>query len=502
MFDYWILFVFVAYFAVLIGIAVVRSRQIREMSDYVLGSRRMSAFTTALSAGSSSASAGTMLVIPALAFTQGMVVVWILASLGLCFWLTWKLLATRLRRYTIAAEESLTLPEFLEKRFNDKTGTVRTLAGGITIFFVIFYVSSGLIAGAKLLETVFGLGGTAGIVITLVAVASYTFIGGFVAVSRTDVFQALIMLAGFIILPLTLILATDDLFGSASGVAPAYWQPLTDTEGEPIDFFFLLSAVGWGLGAFGSQRVLQRYMAVESEAKMPASRAIGTTWVAVMLGCGLLLGLFALPALTEAGQLAEVLADAERVYFVATQVFFHPVFIGLLLTGVIAAIMSTADSQLLLASAVATDDLPFVRRYAYRMRYLYAAGAYGRVWLGRLLLVIVGLIAAALAIAYPESVLTLVSYAWGGMGAAFGPVTILALYWRRFNVWGALASVVTGTVTASIWGYFSGGPGGIMDIQPAAPGFIVAIPVAIAVTLLTPAPSKAVVSLFDQVNAK
>ncbi len=502
MFNYWVLFVFIAYFAVLIGIAVVRSRQIREMSDFVLGSRRMSAFTMALSAGSSSASAGTMLVIPALVFAHGMIELWTLVSLGLCVWLTWMVLAKRLRRYTIAAEESLTLPEFLEKRFGDKTGVLRTLAGGITIFFVIFYVSSGLIAGAKLLGTVFGLGETAGIVITLLAVASYTFIGGFVAVSRTDVFQALIMLAGFIVLPLTLIFATDDLFGSTSGVAPGFWNPLTDTAGETINFFFLLSAVGWGLGAFGAQRVLQRFMAVESEAKIPASRAIGTAWVAVMLMGGLLLGLFALPALAEAGQLAAVLEDPEQVYFVATQVFFHPVFVGLLLTGVIAAIMSTADSQLLLASAVATDDLPFIRRYAYRLRYLYAAGAYGRVWLGRLLLVIVGLIAAALAIANPESVLTLVSYAWGGMGAAFGPVTILALYWRRFNFWGALASVISGTATATVWGYFSGGPGGIMDIQPAAPGFIVAIPVAIAVTLLTPAPSKAVVSLFDQVNAK
>ena len=243
---YWIPFVFVAYFAVLIGIAVVRSRQIREMSDYVLGGRRMSAFTTAMSAGSSSASAGTMLVIPAIAFTQGMISVWILASLGLCFWLTWKMLATRLRRYTVAAEESLTLPEFLEKRFNDKTGTMRTLAGGITIFFVVFYVSSGLIAGSKLLESVFGLDGTVGIVVTLLAVASYTFIGGFVAVSRTDVFQALIMLAGFVILPLTLIFATDDLFGTASGVAPTYWNPLTTTEGEPIGF--LLPALRSRLG--------------------------------------------------------------------------------------------------------------------------------------------------------------------------------------------------------------------------------------------------------------
>ena len=371
----------------------------------------------------------------------------------------------------------------------------------ITIFFVVFYVSSGLLAGAKLLEMVFGLGGTVGIVITLVAVASYTFIGGFVAVSRTDVFQALIMLAGFAILAITLIFATNDLFGGASEIAPGYWNPLTDAADQPIGPFFLLSAVGWGVGAFGAQRVLQRFMAVESEVKIPVSRNIGLVWLILMYGCAVSLGLFALPALAEAGRLTEVLDDAERVYFVATEVFFHPVFVGLLLTGVIAAIMSTADSQLLLASAVATDDLPFIRRYAYRMRYLYLAGAYGRVWLGRFLLVVIGIIAAALASANPESVLTLVSYAWGGMGAAFGPVTILALYWRRFNLWGALASVIAGTATASVWGYFSGGPGGIMDVQPAAPGFIVAIPVAIAVTLLTPAPPKAVVRLFDQVNA-
>ena len=281
------------------------------------------------------------------------------------------------------------------------------------------------------MESVFGINDTVGIIITLIAVASYTFIGGFVAVSRTDVFQALIMLAGFTILPLTLILATDDLFGTSSGVSPTYWNPLTTPEGEPLSFFFFLSAFGWGLGTFGAQRVLQRYMAVESEAKMPASRAIGTAWVAVMLGCGLLLGLFGLPALTEAGQLAEVLEDAERLYFVVTQVFFHPIFVGLLLTGVVAAIMSTADSQLLLASAVATDDLPFIRRYAYRLRYLYAAGAYGRVWLGRFLLVVIGVIAATLAIGNPESVLRLVEYAWGGMGAAFRS---RSPFWRCIGV--------------------------------------------------------------------
>ena len=157
--------------------------------------------------------------------------------------------------------------------------------------------------------------------------------------------------------------------------------------------------------------------------------------------------------------------------------------------------MSTADSQLLLASAVATDDMPFIRRVAFRIT------ANARIWMGRALLVAIGCIAVAISILYPESVFELVSYAWGGMGAAFGPVTILALYWRRFNFWGATSSIVAGTVVASVWGYLSGGPSGIWDIQPATPGFLVAISVAVAVSVLTPKPPREVVELFDRVTS-
>ena len=203
----------------------------------------------------------------------------------------------------------------------------------------------------------------------------------------------------------------------------------------------------------------------------------------------------ALPALAELGRLDEVLADPERVFLVVTQVFFHPIVGGLLLSAVIAAVMSTADSQLLLASAIATDDLPVVRQYAYGL------DANARVWLGRGLLVATGIVAAVLSIASEESVYFLVSYAWGGMAAAFAPVVILALYWRRFNAAGALASVVAGTITASIWGSFDGGPGGIMDIEPATPGCIVATLAGVAAAWLTKPPSAAVVELFDAVNA-
>ena len=526
-----ILAVFFVYFAGLIAIAVIRVRPLREMSDYVLGGRRMNSFTSALSASSSMTSGWTMLVFPALAFSDGAVHLWTVVSLVLGIWFVWVILGKKIRRYTIL-EDSLTLPEFFEKRFDDSTGVLRGLSAILTIFFIMIYVDSGLIAGSKLLETVFELDSTTGVLVTLVAVASYTFIGGFLAVSRTDVFQAMLMLGCFLALPLILIGMTDEPF-QGLGQDSDFLNPLTGAGGQAITVVFLLSTSGWGLGAFGSQRVLQRLMAVESEKKMGVSRNIGTAWVTLIFGFGFLLGLVARPALAEAGILG--LVDTESVYIVVAQEFFVPVMTGLLLTGVIAAIMSTADSQLLLGSAIATDDMPIMKRFAYRIRYEYAAvgmlfyrtgvadlppgsrtwdieaptgdwrgltlGAYGRVWLGRLMLLTIGVAAAALALLFPNSIFNLVAYAWGGMGAAFGPATILALYWRRFNAWGAVASIVAGAAVVTFWQFTSGGPWGMFDMGiAAAPGFIAATVAAVAVTLLTSEPSEKVVERFERVN--
>ena len=490
----WVLVVFFGYFAVLIGIAGVRARQMREMSDYVLGGRNVGSFTSALSSASSSTSGWTMLVFPALAFTNGLVEMWSVLAIAVTIWLAWAVMAKRLRRYTIATDDALTLPEFFEKRFDDRTGIIRTVSALITLFFITFYVSSGLIAGSKLLETTFGLDPTTGVLLTMFAVASYTFIGGFLAVSQTDVFQALVMLCGFMVIPLTLLVITDNPFHGVGSAAPSFWNPFTDAGGTPITLAFLLTASGWGLGTFGSQRILQRFMAVESEEKIVPSRNMSTLWTTVIFSFGVLLGMVSFPALSNVGMLAAV-ADPERLYIVVSEVFFHPVISGFLLTGVIAAIMSTADSQLLLGSAVATDDLPFVRRLTYSL------GAQSRVWLGRLMLVVISVIAAALSIFNPESVFALVSYAWGGMGAAFGPCALLSLYWRRFNRAGALASILVGTAAASLWGSFSGGPWGVLDAEPATPGFVAATLAAVIVCLLTRPPSPEITAQFDRVAA-
>lgn len=495
MFSAWTLTVFFAYFAALIGIAVVGARRMREMSDYVLGGRQVGSLTSALSSASSSTSGWTMLVFPALAFSNGMVEIWSVISIVIGLWLGWTVMAKRLRRFTIAADDTLTLPEFYAARFGDRTGTLRTVSALITLFFLTFYVSSGLIAGSKLLESEFGLNETAGIVVTLVAVAAYTFIGGFLAVSRTDVFQSLVMLAGFTIIPIALVFISGNPLRGMDGLAPGFWNPFTDISENPVSLAVILTASGWGLGTFGSQRILQRFMAVASEARIAPSRDLATLWTTLIFFFGLFLGMAAFPALADAGML-DAVDDPERLYFVVSEVFFPPIVTGLLLTGVIAAIMSTADSQLLLASAIAAGDLPLVSRLAQAIN----AGA--RVWLGRLLLVTVGILAAALAIFSQESVFALVSYAWGGMGAAFGPATILALYWRRFNFWGALASIVVGTAVSSLWIPLSGGPWGMLDAEPATPGFVAATLAAVAATLVTPPPSEEAVALFDRVNPK
>ena len=526
--------VFAAYFAALIIIAVVGATRMHRMSDYVLGGRRMSSFTSALSASSSTASGWTMLVFPALAFAEGAVHLWTVLSLILGAWFTWTVMGKRLRRYTIELN-SLTIPDFLGKRFGDRTGTLRGLAAVLTILFIMFYVNSGLIAGSKLLATVFDTTHFTGVVITLVAVASYTFIGGFLAVSRTDVFQALIMLAGFVILPLWLIAVTDSPFGglgeittivgdvteSGTGIVSlwhtmvtdpsaefgnldritGFLSPFTQPDGALLSIPFLLVTSGWGVGAFGSQRLLQRFMAVESEEKINTSRNVGALWVVAIFSFGFLFGLVARPALAQTGML-DAVSDPELVYFVVAEEFFVPVVTGLLLTAVVAAVMSTADSQLLLGSAIATDDMPLVKRLARRLSATYFLGAFGHVWLGRLMLALIGVLAAVSAIVDPDSVASLVGFAWGGMGAAFGPALILSLYWRRFNFWGALSSMVAGTLVALVWQILDGGPLDLFDMAIAAtPGFIVAAAVAVVVTLLTSEPDESVANTFDRVTA-
>ena len=404
----WVGLVVCAYFAVLIVMASVRSRRMQDMEEYALGGRRLSSVTAALSAGASATSAWTILSLPALAFMNGAMAMWIPTSSAIGIWLSWRVLAKRLRRYTIEAE-AVTIPEFLEGRFNDRSGVLRGLGAVITVLFVTVYVSSGFVAGSKLIETVFGTGPAAGVLLTFAGIGSYIFIGGFTAVSRTDVFQALLMLGCPMVMAAALIGSTGTGIGDAGAATAGFLNPFTDTAGAGLTAGFVLSTAGWGLGAFGSQRTLQRFMALGREEDHVISRRISMIWLLAVFVCAIAIGLLARSALSGTG-ISQAPSDAERVYMAVSEALFHPVVTGMLLTAVIAAVMSTADSQLLLASAVATGDIPVVKRMTADTR------GDRKVWWGRVLLVAIGSIGAAVAVAYPESVLDLVSYAWGGMG--------------------------------------------------------------------------------------
>ena len=489
-----VIFIFAAYFAILIGIAVVRSRRMREMQDYVLARRRLDAVTSALSASSSAVSSGSMLVVPALAFADGGAALWFAGCIFLGGATSWIMLARRLRRYTFAAGNSLTISEFLDKRFDDRTGLLRSLAAVVTLFFLIIYISSGLVGGSKLLQETFGLDPGAGIVVTLFAVASYTLVGGFLAVSRTDVFQSLLMLAALIIMTAMLLQATGNTVTGELFERSHFLNPFNDARGEPLSWVFVVSLPGWTAGAWGSLRVLQRYMAIRDEAKIPASRNVGIAWLFLITVFGLAIGWAARPMLEQAGLLAAAVADPEKVYFLVTEAFRHPFVSGVLLCGAVAAVMSTADSQLLLGSAVAAGDLPLLRRFTSSLR------ARSRIWFARLLLVVIGVVAMKMALYKPDSILDLVAYAFGGMGAAFGPCVILALYWRRFNRWGALSGMVAGTAVSSVWWFLSGGPGGMWDVTVGTPGFAAGLTASVIGTLMTAPPSAKVVALFDEVN--
>ena len=490
----WVIVVFGVYFVMLIAIAIAGMRRMRNMSEYVLGGRRLSSVTAALSAGSSTTSAWTMLALPALAFTNGAVEIWVPVAIVAGVWLSWTFIAGRLRRYTIAAGDVLTIPEFLEVRFADRTGILRTSAALITILFVVFYVSSGLVGGAKLLETIFGLDYVPGVILTLIAIASYTLIGGFMAVSRTDVTQAMMMLISLLIMVVFLTIWAENPLLHIGQYSSNWLNPFNTSDGSPVKMAAILSMAGWAVGGLGAQRILQRFMALQRDDQVAKSRRMSVAWISCVFLLAVLLGVVARPALADIGLLGQA-ADPERVYLVMSEVFFHPVVTGVLLTAVIAAVMSTADSQLLLASAVAADDLPIIKDVTYRV------SGNARVWLGRSLLILIGVVSALVSIYYPGSISNLVSYAWGGMGAAFGPVTLLALYWRRFNAWGAAASILAGTAAASAWALLDGGPSGIWDIQPATPGFVIASAAAVIVTGITPQPLAPVVRLFDRVNS-
>ncbi|MCS5563596.1 MAG: sodium/proline symporter PutP [Oleiphilaceae bacterium] len=476
---------FIAYILLMLGIGYVAWKRTSNLSDYILGGRSLGPLPSAISAGASDMSGWLLLGLPGYAYAAGYEAIWIAVGLLAGTWLNWLFVASRLRTYSQSAGDSLTLPSFFENRFNDTSRILRVVCAFFILLFFLFYTSSGLVAGGKLFETVFGLDYTVAVIVGTVAVVSYTFFGGFLAVTWTDVIQGLLMFAALLLVPIMAISA-DGGWGATTAAMeaknPEFLDAFTSTDGTALGILSILSLLGWGLGYFGQPHILARFKAIRSEDDVPNARRIAVTWSGLGLLGALLCGFAAI------GYFETPLEDGERAFMLLVDALFHPIIAGILLAAILAAIMSTADSQLLVSSSALAEDF-------YKALFRKDASQEELVWVGRLAVVGIAIIACILGLNPDSKVLELVSYAWAGFGAAFGPALILSLFWRNMTRNGALAGIIVGGATVVIWGNMSGG---LLDLYEIIPGFIFATIAIVLVSKFGDKPHAEILAGFDK----
>lgn len=463
------------YFFLMIGIGFYAFRKSTGSSEeYMLGGRQLRPSVAALSAGASDMSGWLLLGLPGALFATGLVEAWIGIGLFVGAFVNWIVVAPRLREQTERYDNSVTIPQFLSARFPTQALPLRTISAIVIVVFFAVYTASGLVAGGKLFTSAFGslIDSAAisdysiGVWLTLGIVLTYTVIGGFLAVSLTDFVQGCIMMLALVIMPAVVLFGPGGGgFGQASEtLAQVDTNFLSWTSG--LTFVGFLSAVTWGLGYFGQPHIIVRFMAIRSLREVPTARNIGMTWMAISLIGAISLGVFGRAYAVRNGL---DVADAETIFIVLADLLFHPLVTGFLYAALLAAIMSTISSQLLVSSSSLTEDF-------YRLFLRKEATEKECVTVGRISVLAVGIVAALIAGDPNSKVLTLVSNAWAGFGAAFGPLIILSLTWPRMSGAGAVAGLVAGAVTVMIWislgwnGSFMGGPG----VYEIIPGFVAA----------------------------
>jgi SSS family solute:Na+ symporter len=463
------------YFGLMIAIGFYAAKKSTSSSEeYMLGGRRLHPAVAALSAGASDMSGWLLLGLPGALFAAGMIEAWIGIGLLVGAWLNWIVVAPRLREQTERYDNALTIPQFLANRFPSKAMALRTVSAVIVVVFFIVYTASGLVAGGKLFASAFGdlinfsmmSDYIFGVWFTLGIVLTYTVVGGFLAVSLTDFVQGFIMMLALIIMPVVILTTGQGDGLVAAGERLNAIDPNYLSLFDGLTFFGFVSAISWGLGYFGQPHIIVRFMAVRTIADVAKARRIGMTWMAVSVVGALGLGILGRAFIERNGI---VIDDPETIFIVLSDLLFHPLVTGFLYAALLAAIMSTISSQLLVSSSSLTEDF-------YRLFMNKKASEAHLVTVGRLSVVLVGVIAAFMADDPNSKILELVSNAWAGFGAAFGPMIILSLTWKKMSGAGAVAGMLTGAVTVITWisiGWgdsFLGGPG----VYEIIPGFILA----------------------------
>ena len=449
---------FLAYVAIVLSIGFYAYLKTKNATDYFLGGRELSPAVSAISAGASDMSGWVLLGLPGYAYLAGLEAAWISLGLVLGVAANWGLMAKRLRLYSEQLDDAVTLPTYLQRRFADNTPWLKSIASLSILLFFLFYVGSGLIAGGKLFNEVFGFDYHIAVFVSVALILFYTLFGGFLAVSWTDVFQGLLMLLALVCVPVLVISQTgglDEFTAKINLKNPQLLDAFTDVNGNALGWMAIISAMGWGLGYFGQPHILARFMAIRSASETGQAASIGVIWAFLCYLLAILVGLSGL------AYLPEVIADSEKVFIALTGLIFHPLIAGILLAAILAAIMSTVDSQLLVCSSSLAEDLyPLVSKKSLSPEQ--------RLQVGRVAVVVLALMATLLAMNPDSKVLDVVSYAWAGLGASLGPAILISLYWRKMTARGALAGVFVGGATVIIWPQFEGG---IFELYSLVPGF-------------------------------
>lgn len=456
-----------------------------DVSGYMLGGRGLGPAVTALSAGASDMSGWMLMGLPGAMYTTGLSSMWIAVGLTVGAYANYLLVAPRLRTYTEVADDSITIPDYFENRFKDKTRILRFVSAIVILIFFTLYTSAGLVSGGLLFESSFGLNYTTGMLITAGVVVAYTLFGGFLAVSLTDFVQGVIMFLALILVPIV-------AFTNLGGVGPTF-DVIRDIDPKYLDVFRgttvlgLLGFLAWGLGYFGQPHIIVRFMAISSIKELKPARRIGMGWMIISVFGAMLTGLV---GIAYVNQTATTLADPETIFIKFAQVLFHPLITGFLLAAILAAIMSTISSQLLVTSSALTEDF-------YRTFFRRSAGDKELVLIGRLSVLLVAIIGVLLSLTPSDTILSLVGYAWAGFGSAFGPAVLLSLYWKRMTKWGALAGMIVGAVTVLIWVNV---PVLKETVYEMIPGFFLSLIAVYVVSLITSRPSKRVQNVFTEME--
>ncbi|WP_293731226.1 sodium/proline symporter PutP [uncultured Actinobacillus sp.] len=440
--NYQIYITFGLYLVIILGIGIYAYRSTQNFDDYILGGRKMGSFVTAMSAGASDMSGWLLMGLPGAIFLTGLSEAWIAVGLTIGAYMNYRVVAGRLRTFTESYNNALTLPEFFAQRFPRQKKALKIISSSIILFFFTVYCASGVVAGAKLFQSLMGLDYSTALWLGALATITYTFIGGYLAVSWSDTIQATLMIFALLLAPvMVLIHLSWDEINTALEMKSAATQIPYSNWLHNVSGIGVVSALAWGLGYFGQPHILARFMAAGSVQALDKARVIGISWMFLCLGGAVAVGYFGL-AYFSASQVE--LQNAESVFIELSKAMFNPWIVGVVLSAILAAVMSTLSAQLLMCSAAITEDFykGFIRK---------SASSNELVWVGRIMVLVISVIAIAIAQDPNSKVMGLVSYAWAGFGAAFGPVVILSLFNRNISSKAALWGMLSGAITVVIW---------------------------------------------------